>query len=327
MTRICLYGAGAIGGYIGAQLMRAGNAEVTLIARGPHLDAMQQRGLTLRIEGDEFTTWPTATDDPAQAGSQDYVIITLKAHSVPGIVDRLAPLLDPETAVVTAMNGIPWWYSHTLDGWNGPAHIESVDPGGAQWRAIGPERAIGCAPWPSAEVVEPGIIQHEYGNRMSLGEPSGERSDRVKLLGKLLTEAGLRAPVSRDIRSEIWVKLLGNLAFNPISVLTHATLDTIATDPSTRSVVEAMMLEARAVGERLGARFSMSVDKRINAAAEVGAHKTSMLQDLERGRPLEVDALVGAVIELARRVDLPTPTIDVVHALVMQRASEAELAS
>ncbi len=288
---------------------------------------MREHGLTLRIEGDEFTVRPEATDDPAQAGPQDYVIITLKAHSVPGIVDHLAPLLGPETAVVTAMNGIPWWYSHMLDGWSGPPQIESVDPGAAQWCTIGPERAIGCAVWPSAEIVEPGVIQHEYGNRFSLGEPNGERSDRVNLLAQLLTEAGLRAPVSRDIRSEIWVKLLGNLAFNPISVLTHATLDSIATDPATRLVVEALMLEGRAVGERLGARFAMSIDKRIDAAAEVGAHKTSMLQDFERGRPLEIDALIGAVIELARRVDLATPTIDVVHALVMQRARQAGLAS
>lgn len=323
--QVCLYGAGAMGGYIAALLMRAGEADVTCIARGPHLAAMQRDGLRLRVDGEEFTTRPVCTDDPAQAGPQDYVIVTLKAHSVPGIVRQLQPLLGPDTAVVTALNGIPWWYFHGIDPIAGGPHLDTVDPGGALWHAIGPERAIGCALWPSAEVAAPGLVVHEYGNRMALGEPADGRSDRVNALSRVLTNAGLRAPVVRDIRAEVWTKLLGNLAFNPLSVLTGETLDQIAAGAATRPLVEALMREAQAVGERLGVRFPMSIEKRIEAAAAVGAHKTSMLQDLERGRPLEIDALVGSVAELGRRVDQATPTIDVVYGLVRERARAAGL--
>jgi 2-dehydropantoate 2-reductase len=325
--RICLYGAGAIGGYVAALLTRAGTADVTCIARGPHLAAMQANGLTLRIDGETFVTHPHCTDDPREIGPQDFVIITLKSHSVPAILPDLPPLLGPDTAVVTAMNGIPWWYFHDDASHSGTAlagtHLDSVDPGGDQWTAIGPERAIGCAPWPSSEVVEPGVIQHEFGNRLALGEPSGERSPRVTALSDLLTEAGLKAPALTNIRAEIWVKLLGNLSFNPISALTHAPLDVIAEEPATRAIVDSMMEEARTVAMALGVKIAMSNARRIKAAAAVGNHKTSMLQDLDRGRPLELEALVGAVAEMGRLVDVPTPTIDTIYALIQQRASQA----
>lgn len=319
--KICIYGAGAIGGYLGAQLSLAGE-DVTLIARGPHLEAMQKYGLRLRIGGEEKVARPFCTSDPAEAGEQDFVIVTLKAHSVPGIVDAMQPLLGPDTAVVSAVNGVPWWYFYKLQGPWENRRIESVDPGGKQWDHIGPERAIGCVVYPACDVPEPGVIQHISGDRFTLGEPSGEKTERVMTISKSLIGAGFKAPVRR-IRDEIWVKLWGNLCFNPISALTQATLDIVATEAGTRAVARAMMLEAQAIGEKLGVRFGVDVDKRIDGAAAVGAHRTSMLQDLEKGRPMEIDALVTAVQEMGRMVEVPTPTIDVVLALVQQRGRVA----
>ena len=321
--RICIYGAGAIGGYLGAQLSLAGE-EVTLIARGPHLEAMRENGLKLLIEGEERVTQPVCTSDPAEAGPQDFVIITVKAHSAPLIVGPLRHLLGPETAVVTAMNGVPWWYFYKLEGPWQDRRLESVDPDGVQWDGIGPERAIGCVVYPATEVVEPGVIRHMKGNRFTLGEPSGEKTPRVQALSKTLTSAGLRAPI-RLIRDELWVKLWGNLCFNPISALTHQTLDVVATDPGTRGVARAMMTEAQRIGQQLDVRFSVDIERRIDGAAAVGPHRTSMLQDLERGRPMEIDALLTAVQEMGRLVDIATPTIDAVLALIQQRAHRARL--
>ncbi len=317
--KVCIYGAGAIGGFLGAELALHG-ADVSLVARGPHLAAMQANGLTLIRDGQTRTAPVNATDDPASLGPQDYVIITLKAHSVPGIVDAMQPLLGPDTAVVMGVNGIPWWYFHGLDSPHAGYRVESVDPGGAQWAGIGPERAIGCVVYPAAEVPEPGVIQHMEGDRFSLGEPDGSRSDRCKALSQALIAAGIKAPVRPRIRDEIWIKLWGNLSFNPISALTGATLDVLCTDGDTRPVARAMMLEAQAIGEALGVKFAIDVDKRLDGGAAVGAHKTSMLQDLERGRPMEIDALVGSVQELGRLVDIPTPAIDTVLALIKMRA-------
>ncbi len=321
--RVCIYGAGAIGGLMAARLAKAGAAEVSLVARGPHLAAMQEKGLTL-VDGDERFTVPVrAAEDPAALGVQDYVVITLKAHQVPGVVPRLQPLLGPGTAVVMGVNGVPWWYFHGLEGPWRDQRLPSVDPGDAQWNGIGPERVIGCVVYPAAEVVEPGVVKLVEGERFSLGEPSGERTERVEALSKALIAAGLKAPIRPKIRDELWVKLWGNLSFNPISALTTATLDVICTDEGTRAVARAMMVEAQAIGERLGVRFPVSVDKRIEGGAAVGAHKTSMLQDLERDRPMEIDALIGAVAEMGRLVDVPTPTIDAVLALVRLRARVA----
>ena len=316
--KIAIYGAGATGGYLGAKLALAGT-ETTLIARGAHLAAMQANGVRLREAGGESVVHPhLCTDDPARAGPQDIVIVTLKAHAAPHVVDRMQPLLGPDTAVVTAQNGVPWWYFHGVGGpWEG-RQLQSVDPGGRQWSGIGPERAIGCVVYVASEIEEPGVIRHLSGDRFALGEPSGERTARVEALGTLFRTAGLRAPIRR-IREEIWIKLIGNVCFNPISALTLATLERIATEPGTRSVVRAIMTEARAIGEALGVPFRIGIERRIDGAAAVGAHKTSMLQDLERGRPLEIDALVGAVQELGQLAEVATPTIDVVLALVRQR--------
>ncbi len=320
--RICIYGAGAIGGLLGARLAGTG-AEVGLVARGPHLAAIQARGLTLRAAGESLTVRPRATADAAELGPQDYVVVALKAHQVPGVVPAMQPLLGPGTAVVMAVNGVPWWYFHGLAGpWEG-RRIPSVDPGDAQWQGIGPERVIGCVVYPAAEVPEPGVIELVEGDRFSLGEPSGARTPRLEALSQALIEAGFKAPIRPKIRDEIWVKLWGNLSFNPISALTHATLDVICSDPGTRALARAMMVEAQAIAERLGVRFPIGVDKRLDGGAAVGAHKTSMLQDLERGRPMEIDALVTAVAEMGRLVEIPTPAIDAVLALVRLRARMA----
>ena len=323
--KICIVGAGAIGAYFGLELA-LGGAEVALIARGPHLAAMRAEGVRVRAGGEEHRAQIRATDDPAELGPQDAIIITLKAHSVAGICPRLKPLLGPETAVVTASNGVPWWYFHKLAGPHEGRHIAAVDPDGTQWETIGPERALGCVVYAAGEIVEPGVIEtsgHLSQKRLPLGEPDGARSARALALSRAFIAAGFKAPVRSDIRSDIWVKLWGNLAFNPVSALTGATLEDIARDAGTRAVVRAMMVEGQAVGEALGARFAIDVETRIAGAEQVGAHRTSMLQDLTQGRPMEIEAVVGAVCELGRLVGVATPAIDMVYALVKQRAVES----
>jgi 2-dehydropantoate 2-reductase len=321
--RLCIFGAGAIGGLMAARLAARGDVEVTVIARGPHLAAMQAHGLKLLSEGGETVVRPRCVASAAEAGVQDYVVVTLKAHSLPGAAAQMQPLLGPETAVVSAVNGVPWWYFHGLGGPHEGRVVESVDPGGVVSALLPPSRAIGCIVYPAAEVIAPGVIEHTYGDRFSLGEPDGSRSPRVQRLSEALIAAGFKAPVRPRIRDELWVKLWGNLAFNPISALTTATLDVLIADDGQRGVARAMMLEGQRVAEALGVRFAIDVDKRIAGAAEVGAHKTSMLQDLERGRPMEIEALLGAVVELADLVGEPAPTCRTVLALVRARAKAA----
>lgn len=313
--KICVYGAGAIGAYLGAELADAG-CDVTLIARGPHLAAMQENGLTLEIGGETKNVRIECTDDPASAGPQDFVILTLKAHSVAPIVDQISPLLSPATPVVTAQNGILWWHFYALPGPWENHHLETADPGGRIWNAIGPERAIGCVVYPSCEIVEPGVVRHLEGNRFMLGEPDGTKSDRIRALAEAMSAAGLKAPIRTKIRDDIWFKLLGNATFNPVSVLTGATLEEMGTHPGVREVIKRLMTEVQNVAQAFGVRFPMDLEKRIDGAAAVGAHKTSMLQDYELGRPLELDALVASVAEIGRLVEVPTPTLDAVLALV-----------
>ncbi|MGR3370621.1 MAG: 2-dehydropantoate 2-reductase [Sagittula sp.] len=322
--RICIFGAGAIGGYMGAKLAQAG-AEVSLVARGPHLAAMQADGLRLIEEGTETVVPVRASSDAAELGEQDYVIVTLKAHSVPGVVDAMSPLIGAGTCVVSGVNGVPWWYFHKHGGDLEGTRLETVDPGGRQWDGFGPDRVLGCVVYPAAEVIRPGVVRHVEGNRFSLGEPDGSKSERALALSKALTAAGLKAPVRPRLRDEIWVKLWGNLSFNPISALTHATLDVLCTDPGTRAVAKAMMLEAQEIAERLGVKFPIDVERRIDGGAAVGAHRTSMLQDLDAGRPMEIDALVASVQELGRLTGVATPAIDTVLALVALRGRVAGL--
>jgi 2-dehydropantoate 2-reductase len=324
--KVCIFGAGAIGGYMGVKLAKAG-ADVSLVARGPHLAAMQEKGLTLIEEGETTTVPVTASDDPAALGVQDYVIVTLKAHSVPPVVSKMAPLIEPNTTIVSGVNGVPWWYFHKLEGTHEGTRLQSVDPGNVQWDGFGPDRVLGCVVYPAAEVIEPGVIKHIEGNRFSLGEPDGSKSERALALSKILSNAGLKAPVRPKLRDEIWIKLWGNLSFNPISALTHATLDVLCTDEGTGAVARNMMVEAQEIAERLGVKFPIDVDRRIAGGAAVGAHRTSMLQDLDQKRPLEIDALVASVQELGRVTDVATPTIDTVLGLIRLRARTAGLYS
>jgi 2-dehydropantoate 2-reductase len=315
--KVCIYGAGAIGGYM-AVMMKRGGVDVSLVARGAHLEAIKANGLTLRMAGEEITERMPAAKDPAELGHQDYVIIALKAHQAWESAEAMKPLLGPDTAVVTAQNGVPWWYFHGIEGQYSDLRLLSVDPDNRQWDAIGPQRVIGCTVYPATEIVEPGVIKHIYGDQFGLGEPNKQITPRVQKLADAINAGGLKAKIYPDIRNDIWLKLWGNLCFNPISALTHATLDVVATDPGTRTLARNMMLEAQRIGARLGVHFRVDVDRRINGAAKVGAHRTSMLQDLDKGRPLEIDALLTAVHEMGRLVDLETPFIDSVLALVQQ---------
>jgi 2-dehydropantoate 2-reductase len=315
--RVCIVGAGAIGGYLGAKLAQAG-AAVTLIARGAHLQAMQNRGLRLRLaDGSEaWINQITASQSIETVGVQDVVIVALKAQSVPSVAAALPALYQADTVVVTAQNGIPWWYFRKLESPYRDYRIQAVDPDGMIAAQIPVERVIGCVVYPAAEIIEPGVIQHLEGDRFSLGELDGSKSERVQQLSQLLRQAGLKAPIRNQIRNELWIKLWGNLAFNPISALTGATLEQICRYPLTRALAGEMMLEAQIIAEKLGVEFGISLEQRIEGAEKVGAHKTSMLQDIEAGRPTEVDAIVGAVAELGRLTQTPTPHLDAVYANV-----------
>ena len=323
--KICIFGAGAIGGYMGAKLAQAG-ADVSLVARGPHLAAITDKGLTLiEADRDPVTVKVNASENPADLGPQDYVIVTLKAHSVPAVVPKMQPLIGENTTIVSGVNGVPWWYFHKIGTDLEGTRLETVDPGHTQWDGFGPDRVLGCVVYPAAEVSQPGTIKHIEGNRFSLGEPDGSKSERAVALSQALSAAGLKAPVRPRLRDEIWVKLWGNLSFNPISALTHATLDVLCTDSGTRAVAKGMMLEAQEVAEKLGVKFPIDVERRIDGGAAVGAHRTSMLQDLNAGRPMEIDALIGSVQELGRLTKTHTPTIDTVLALTRLRARTAGL--
>ena len=315
MTKICVFGAGAIGGLIGARLAMKGEADVSLVARGPHLAAIRANGLTLKQAGETHVVNPKATDDPRELGPQDFIILALKAHGVQSVIGQMLPLIGKDTAILFAQNGLPWWYFHGIGGPLEGTRLESVDPGGEIWNRLGPERAIGSVVWQAAEIEAPGVIAHHYGDRMPIGEPTGEKTERVGKLSALLTSAGIKSPVKPGLRNEIWLKLWGNLSFNPVSVLTQGTLVDLATDAGTHRVVRAMMEEARAVGEAIGVTFAVDVEERIGMAAKVGAHRTSMLQDVDAGRPTELEALLGVVLELAAIVKIGTPSLQLVYDL------------
>jgi len=312
-VRIAIVGAGAIGGFIGAKLANAG-ADVVLFARGPHLRAMQERGL--RVVGDEgeLEVKPEVTGDLAAIGRADVIVLSVKAHSLTTLAPQLRPLFGPDTMVVSTQNGIPWWYFQNYPGELNGLHLERVDPGGTIAKAIEPERVIGSLAYFSTDIAEPGVIHHTEGNRLSLGEPSGARTDRVKALAELLIGAGLRAPVTTRFRHEIWVKLLGNVAFNPISALTGGTLEELVRHPETSAVIRGIMAETEAVAAKLGIELPISIDQRMAGAEKVGAHKTSMLQDLEAGRPLELEPIVGAAVELGERLGVQMPATRAVYA-------------
>ena len=311
--RIAIAGAGAIGGYIGAKLARAG-ADVVLFARGPHLKAMQERGLRVESADGDFEVHPTATGNLEDLRGADVIVLGVKAHSLTALAPQLQPLFGPNTVVVSTQNGIPWWYFQGLGGELDGLRLEHVDPGGAIAAAIEPERVIGSLAYFATDVAEPGVIHHTEGNKMSLGEPNGTRTERSKAIAEALIAAGLRCPVSTRFRHEIWVKLLGNVAFNPISALTGGTLEQLVRHAGTAALVRDIMAETEAVAGKLGIELSISIDQRMAGAEKVGAHKTSMLQDYEAGRPMELDAVVGAVIELGHRLGVPTPATRAMYA-------------
>ncbi len=315
--KICVVGAGAIGGYLGARLSRAGE-QVTFIARNRNLAAINANGFRLLLEdgSEEHAPDVRAVQGMQDAGPQDVVLLTVKAHQVGDLLPDLRALFGPQTMVVTMINGIPWWYFHKLVGAHEGRGLESVDPGGRIAAHVEAERIIGSVVYPAAELVEPGVVKLIEGNRFTLGELDGSRSERIDALSQAMMRAGFKAPVSKDIRGEIWVKLWGNLSFNPISALTHATLEDICRFPPTRELAARMMAEAQTVAEKLGVEFRISLDKRIAGAEAVGAHKTSMLQDVEHGRAVELEALVGSVIELGRVTGTPTPNIEAIYAAV-----------
>ena len=312
--KICVVGAGAIGGYVAAKLALAG-ATVSVIIRGANLAAVRANGLMLREAGDERVVKDiVATDNIADLVAQDIVILAMKAHQVTAVADQLATLLGPDTTVVTMQNGIPFWYFQKHGGEFDGRRVESVDPGGFIADHIPVERIIGCVVYPACEMAAPGVVQHIEGNRFPVGELDGSETSRVKAIAELFKNAGLKSPVLNKIRDEIWLKLWGNLTFNPISALTQATLVDICQFPPSRALAASMMTEARTIANKLGIEFRVSLEKRIAGAEGVGKHKTSMLQDVEAGRAIEIDALVGSVMELGRLTQTPTPHIDAVYA-------------
>ncbi len=311
--RFVIAGAGAIGAYLGARLARAG-CDVTLFARGPHLRAMQEHGVRVQSPEGDFTAHPPATGDLESIGPADVVFLGVKAHGLTVLAPRLGPLLGPDTVVVSTQNGIPWWYFQGIGGDLEGTVLERVDPGGVVARAIDPRRVLGSIVYFSTEVVEPGVIRHVDGNRISLGEPDGSRSERARRIAEVLISAGLRAPITPRIRTEIWVKILGNVAFNPISALTRATLGAMVSDPDVCRLVRCIMTEVEAVAARLGIEMPVTIDQRIAGAGKIGEHRTSMLQDLDAGRPLELEPVVGAVLELGERLGLAMPHTRAVYA-------------
>jgi 2-dehydropantoate 2-reductase len=324
--RFLVAGAGAIGAYIGARMAKAG-FDVTLHARGPHLRAMQEGGVQVKSAEGNFIARPTLAASLEEVGPVDIVFLGVKAHGLPQLAPALKPVLGPDTTVVSTQNGIPWWYFQGFGGeWEG-LRLERVDPGGVISAAIEARRVLGSIIYFATEITEPGVIHHTEGNRITLGEPNGARSDRIRSIAEALIVSGFRCPVTTRIRQEIWVKVLGNASFNPVSALTRATLAQIARDPGTASVIRNMMQEVEEVSHRLGMELPVSIDQRIAGAEKVGEHKTSMLQDLEAGRPMELEALVGAVVELGERVGLPMTCTRTVYSctnLLAERAARQQ---
>jgi len=307
--KICIVGAGATGGYLGFKLINAG-FDVSLVARGTHLKAMKHSGLTVIENDKEISCFPKCSESMSDLGKMDYIFITLKAYSIPGLVNEISTMFKENTAVITAYNGIPWWYFFNIEGPFKNYRIKCIDPNNIQWNTITPERIIGCVVYPATEIIEPGVIKHIEGNRFSLGEPEGMQTERILKISKALVKAGIKAPIRSNLREEIWIKLIGNLAFNPLSVITGKTLDILASENEYRTIAYDAMEEASLIINQLGIKLKISIDQRIDGAAKVGAHKTSMLQDYQKGKELELDSLVVSIKEIGNLLGIKTPTID-----------------
>jgi 2-dehydropantoate 2-reductase len=319
--KICIVGAGAIGGYLGVKLIKAG-LDVSLVARGAHLKAMKKTGLTIIENEKETVCFPKCSETMEELGKMDFIFITLKAYSITGMAKEIAKLFDENTSVITAYNGIPWWYFFNTGGQFNNYRIKCIDPDNTQWNLMTPERIIGCVVYPATEIIRPGVIKHMEGNRFSLGEPSGVQSERISRISKALISAGLKAPIRNNIRQEIWTKLIGNLAFNPLSVITGETLDVLLSKKENKDIAYAAMKEASLIMDKLQIPLNISIDQRIDGAAKVGSHKTSMLQDYERGKELELDALVVAVKEIGGLLSIKTPIIDKILYEVKEKISK-----
>ena len=307
--KICIVGAGATGGYLGFKLINAG-FDVSLVARGTHLKAMKHSGLTVIENDKEISCFPKCSESMSDLGKMDYIFITLKAYSIPGLVNEISTMFKENTAVITAYNGIPWWYFFNIEGPFKNYRIKCIDPNNIQWNTITPERIIGCVVYPATEIIEPGVIKHIEGNRFSLGEPEGMQTERILKISKALVKAGIKAPIRNNLREEIWIKLIGNLAFNPLSVIAGKTLDILASENEYRTIAYDAMKEASLIINQLGIKLKISIDQRIEGAAKVGVHKTSMLQDYEKGKELELDSLVVSIKEIGNLLGIKTPTID-----------------
>ena len=319
--KICIVGAGATGGYLGVKLINAG-FDVSLVARGAHLTAMKKKGLTLIENDKEITCSPKCSDSMKELGKMDFIFITLKTYSINGLVEEISTMFDENTSVISSYNGIPWWYFFGAEGQFKNYRIKCIDPKNIQWNVITPERIIGCVVYPATEIIEPGVIKHIEGNRFSLGEPNGAQTERISRISKAMARADLKAPVRKNIRQEIWMKLIGNLAFNPLSVITGETLDVLLLNEENKKTAYEAMKEATLIMDKLNVPMSISIDQRIEGAAKVGSHKTSMLQDYERGKELELDALVVAVKEIADLLGIKTPTIDRILHTVTEKISK-----
>ena len=319
--KICIIGAGATGGYLGVKLIKAG-LDVTLVARGAHLEAMKDKGLTLIENEKKIVCFPKCSENMKKLGKMEFIFITLKAYSIPGVVKEIVDMFHEDTSVITAYNGIPWWYFFNIGGQFNNYRFKCIDPDNIQWKLITPERIIGCVVYPATEIIQPGVIKHREGNRFSLGEPNGIQSERVSIISKALVRANLKAPIRNNIRQEIWMKLIGNLAFNPLSVITGETLEVLLSKEENKKIAYAAMQEASLIMSKLNIPLNISIDQRIEGAAKVGAHKTSMLQDYERGKELELDALIVTVKEIGDLLSIKTPTIDNILKKVSERISK-----
>ncbi len=326
MTKICIFGAGAIGGYI-ATCLKKTDAEISLITRGPHKEAIEEKGLTFIKNGTSENFKFNVTDDPKKLGVQNYIFISVKAHSISNIVDTLSPMINEQTSIISAVNGLPWWYFYKANTGTDldDKYIESVDPNGKIWNTFKPEKAIGCVVYPACEITEPGVIKHNEGERFSLGEPDGTKSERLKKIANLLIAGGLKVPQKKNLRDEIWIKLWGNCSFNPISALTNTTLDQIGNDKELLKLVRKLMEECQLVGEKIGVKFNVSIDDRIKGATSVIGHKPSTTQDLNAGKPLEIDPIIGSIIEIGNKLKIETPTLKKINSRLKLKAENMGL--
>lgn len=329
MTKICIFGAGSIGGFIATSLKKT-NANVSLIARGEHKKAIEDKGLTFIRDNHKINSKFDVTDDPKNLGIQDFIIISIKANAISKVSESLLPIIGEKTSVICAINGLPWWYFYKASSGTKLDNnfVETVDPGGKIWNTIGPEKAIGCVVYPACEILEPGVIKHNgNGERFSLGEPDGSKSERLKEISSLFIEGGLKAPQKKNLRNEIWIKLWGNCSFNPVSALTNKTMDEMGSNPETYNLIKVLMEECKIVGERIGIKFNITIEDRIKGGTSIIGHRPSTAQDLNAKKPLEIDPIIGSIIEIANKLELDVPNLKRINEELKSKAEKLGLYS